>query len=90
MGPIMLPLTFTSTSVALASVDARATPRMAAGSEVDYGRWAAAAAALLGQLAWEKGRKKGRGCAATVGREGERGEIEPKWLYLFPFPFSFS
>ena len=37
-----------------------------------------------------KRREGGRGWAAVVGREGERGEIKPKWLYPFLFPFSFS
>jgi len=37
------------------------------------GHWAVATTALLGWLAQVKGRKRGRGWAATVGRERREG-----------------
>ena len=55
------------------------------GPELGRGSHDAAGPARVG-----KGREGGRGWAAMVGREGERGEIKPKWLYPFLFSFSFS
>ena len=37
-----------------------------------------------------EGKEKGRGEWVAAGQKQRGGEIEPKWLYPFSFPFPFS